>query len=389
MRLGWVRGMRITAEGHSWLESKEVRGAAAQKEGHLESGPSKKIFISHSSGDKEFVSALTDLLKAAFVMRAKEILCTSVSGHKLPGGADTEEELLATLRSSNVLLGVLTPASLSSSYVLFELGARWGLGRPLISLVGCGTKMSDIKDPLKSRNALDASNPDDLHQLIEDVATLLQESPEPVPAYSEYIRRLAKAAAQQKTRTEATNQNGPAKPRFSSPISWGNLVEDLAITIEGPPGCSVPFYRMASRKKLHPYTEHHASQPLTHCAGLSLRERSDWFDPHEGTITKDGVRQYDFTAEATLWETTAPLIDAWKKKLKLQDSYIVQIRFKYGVEMEREPHRLNTNIHGSEIEAFEDAWYGFRKLRFSLHASPNGSSPRFRMLVAKTLAEIP
>jgi hypothetical protein len=165
------------------------------KDSQKGSSKSAKIFISHSKRDKKLMQALTDLLKAAFRLPTKDILCTSIAGHKLAGGADTEEELLALLRDANLLIGVLTPASLASSYVLFELGARWGLKKPLISLVACGTKMRDIKEPLKSKNALNASDQDDVHQLIEDIAKCLGQKSEPPSAYNTKVRQLVLAAA--------------------------------------------------------------------------------------------------------------------------------------------------------------------------------------------------
>lgn len=159
--------------------------------------PSKlgKIFVSHSSQDKELIQALIDLLRSAFRLPAKDILCTSVPGHKLPGGADTEEELLSLLRDARLLIGVLTPASLSSSYVLFEIGARWGLKKPHIPVVANGVMPSDIKEPLKAKNALNAADEDDVHQLIEDVAKNLGKKKEPASAYNVKIRLLVSLAS--------------------------------------------------------------------------------------------------------------------------------------------------------------------------------------------------
>jgi hypothetical protein len=159
---------------------------------------SVKIFVSHSSYDKDLMDALTDLLKGAFALPAKEILCTSVAGHKLPGGADTEEALLDLLRNAKLLIGVLTPTSLASSYVLFELGARWGLKRPLISLVACGTRMENLKEPLRSKNALNGADEDDVHQLIEDVAKYLGQNSEPPSAFNKKINHFVSLARQSK-----------------------------------------------------------------------------------------------------------------------------------------------------------------------------------------------
>jgi hypothetical protein len=111
-------------------------------------------FISHSSQDHVIAEAVVNLLRTAFRFRAAEILCTSVDGHKLAGGADTEEELRSKVREAGILISIITPASVTSSYVLFELGARWGCNRPFIPLLAAGLKPSDLREPLKSKNAL-------------------------------------------------------------------------------------------------------------------------------------------------------------------------------------------------------------------------------------------
>jgi hypothetical protein len=58
-------------------------------------------------------------------------LCTSVDGFRLAAGVDTDEALRAAVLQSKTLVGVITPASQKSSYVLFELGARWGTNKHL------------------------------------------------------------------------------------------------------------------------------------------------------------------------------------------------------------------------------------------------------------------
>jgi hypothetical protein len=155
---------------------------------------SADIFISHSGQDRDLAIALTDLLKAAFPLRAEQILCTSVPGHKLVGGAHTEAELLDVLRNAEIVIGVMTPASLESSYVLFELGARWGMQKSLIPLVARGTKMEDLVEPLKSKNALNASDEGDLHQFIENIAKFLKPKKQPAAAYTTKIRSLISSA---------------------------------------------------------------------------------------------------------------------------------------------------------------------------------------------------
>ncbi|WP_041555413.1 toll/interleukin-1 receptor domain-containing protein [Nostoc sp. PCC 7524] len=52
-----------------------------------------KIFISHSSIDKELVSKLVELFRASLNIPSREIRCTSLDGYRLPGGANFNDQL--------------------------------------------------------------------------------------------------------------------------------------------------------------------------------------------------------------------------------------------------------------------------------------------------------
>src|SRR5688500_1138362 len=112
------------------------------------------IFLSHSSRDSELAKALVELFRAAFSLPAKRIRCTSVSGYKLPAGADTDEQLRKETVEARVLLGLITELSVDSAYVLFELGARWGAKKFLAPLLGAGRGPEILGGPLSGLNAL-------------------------------------------------------------------------------------------------------------------------------------------------------------------------------------------------------------------------------------------
>jgi hypothetical protein len=89
------------------------------------SKPTILVLISHSSRDVDLASALIELLRAGLGLVATQIRCSSVDGYRLPAGVDTDAQLRKEIANAGVLVGLLTPSSLSSTYVLFELGARW------------------------------------------------------------------------------------------------------------------------------------------------------------------------------------------------------------------------------------------------------------------------
>src|SRR5262245_7038271 len=115
-----------------------------------------RLFISHSSADVTLARQVVDLFRSSLNLRATEIRCTSVDGYRLPGGANTNAQLRLEVHDAQVLIGIISAASLTSQYVLFELGARWGAGRPLIPLLAPGTPTSVLDGPLSVLNAINA-----------------------------------------------------------------------------------------------------------------------------------------------------------------------------------------------------------------------------------------
>jgi hypothetical protein len=149
------------------------------------------IFISHSSKDADLALALIELLKAGLTLTADQIRCSSVDGFRLPVGVNSESKLREEVNAAKVVVGLITRSSLTSYYVMFELGARWGANLFLAPLLA-GVKASELSGPLSLLNALSANNDSQLHQLLEDIAKHLGLRVQP-PA--SYIRNVAAVKA--------------------------------------------------------------------------------------------------------------------------------------------------------------------------------------------------
>jgi hypothetical protein len=147
--------------------------------------PEVLVLISHSSKDADAAAALVEYLRAGLLIN--KIRCSSVDGYRLPAGVNTEAQLKAEVNSAEVMIGLITPNSLASAYVMFELGARWGVGKFMIPLLaGATTQM--IREPLSLLNSLRADNDSQLHQLIGDVGKELRiTAQEPAT----YVKQLA------------------------------------------------------------------------------------------------------------------------------------------------------------------------------------------------------
>lgn len=131
------------------------------------------VFVSHSSQDQALAEQLVDLLRSALNLRADAIRCTSVDGYRLPVGADSDEQLREEVLGARAFVGILSPTSLASTYVLFELGARWAAKKHLAPLLAPGMTAHALRGPVAGLNALSCEVAAQLHQLVHDLGTVL------------------------------------------------------------------------------------------------------------------------------------------------------------------------------------------------------------------------
>lgn len=157
-------------------------------------GTSMKIFVSHSSKDKAIAEAFVNLIKTALNIPSKDIRCTSVEGYKLPAGADSNEQLRSEVFGCEVFVALLSPTSMKSMYVMFELGARWGTKRHLVPIRVGGLDPSALKAPLSGIHAISGESEPDMHQLLSDLGKKLSLDVENAAAYSKALSTFVAAA---------------------------------------------------------------------------------------------------------------------------------------------------------------------------------------------------
>ncbi len=131
------------------------------------------VFISHSSKDAGLASKLVRLLTMAVKppLNKADILCTSVAGCTLEGGAQTHDRIRAEVKGAPVFIGLVTSLSTESSYVLFELGARWMAGGRTIPVLGPGEGYDRLPGPWnRNVNALRTDDRAKVLQLVREIA---------------------------------------------------------------------------------------------------------------------------------------------------------------------------------------------------------------------------
>lgn len=194
---GGDEGQRwLTAKGVDYVQkSRTANGVAIATRGQA----TIDIFVSHSSKDARTAKALVSLLRAALNIPANRIRCTSVDGYRLRGGAHTDQQLRRELNGARVFVGLITRRSIQSTYVLFELGARWGAELPLVPVLVTSTDQDLLRGPLGGFNALACDSRSQIHQLVDDIAVHLGVISGSAASYQDFIEEVITSAAMSAT----------------------------------------------------------------------------------------------------------------------------------------------------------------------------------------------
>ena len=148
-----------------------------------------KIFISHASRDRDLVKCFVQALETSVVLADDEIRCSSLPGYRLRSGSHTSSALRSEISQAELIIGILTPDSLESGWVMFELGAGWGANKWVVPVVA-GVDYDAMPGPLKESNSTDAATRGELEQLFHEIAARLQLRPRTPGKASEAIDEL-------------------------------------------------------------------------------------------------------------------------------------------------------------------------------------------------------
>jgi hypothetical protein len=160
----------IRVRGNLKLPASDIDKAIKAHLAKIEDAAGPKLFISHRHKDVEIVGALVDVLRTAFVVSQADIRCTSVRPFRLPVGERTSDRLKRELKSAQAVIGILTPDTRESSYVLFELGSAWAQNVLTCPMLARGATIADIPDPIRDINPLSLEDERDCHQFLDDLA---------------------------------------------------------------------------------------------------------------------------------------------------------------------------------------------------------------------------
>lgn len=280
--------IQLTSKGHDFLEETDSPQRQPAAEIVIERKNSKLIFVSHSSADEDLAEAVVDMLCSALHLRRGDFLCTSVEGAKLRGGDDTDDVLRNEIREVPVFLSLLSRKAMVSTYVLFELGARWGFRKHHIPLLAKGAGTDVLKEPLKAKNALQLSNEADVLQLVEDLAAFLKLKPEAANSYLKKARRIVDIS-----------------------LAGANSAESIAVQSSfaggGDPGLGIELLAKARLKQCAGVLKN--AQDLNSALN-NLRELQKFLKPEREQITVVANEQIALHAAPNL--ENRPIAGAWE-----------------------------------------------------------------------------
>jgi hypothetical protein len=163
--------LQAIARKIDFMPEPSINASSATLQLPASTGPS--IFISHSGKDADLAEALANLLRVALSLPANEIRCTSAIEYSLPYGVDATERLRVELSSARAMVGLVTPSSLESHWVLFEMGARWGQNKPLFCILAGSASHDLLPGPIRDKHSLKVSDTAGVIKFVEDLADTL------------------------------------------------------------------------------------------------------------------------------------------------------------------------------------------------------------------------
>lgn len=112
---------------------------------------SSRIFITHSSLDQELADSLVQALRLGANLGEQHIFCSSVEGLGIPTGEEFLQYIREQLEGTQLVIPLVTPAYLDSTFCSYELGAAWVRQVPLFPIAVPPVSRAGLPGPLGAR----------------------------------------------------------------------------------------------------------------------------------------------------------------------------------------------------------------------------------------------
>jgi hypothetical protein len=184
------------------------------------------IFISHKESEKKIAESLVDFLKSSLEINDNEIRCTSVAGYQLKFEGTIPDQLKRDIRSSKVIIALLTEESLESKWIMFEIGASWALGKKVVPILGMGLNHENLPGPLGSRPGIFIGEPDSsirMKDAIKEIAKSIQKQEKTGGGPEDKLKKFITQFRRKKSNAPSVTKNQSSNHPASMEVSYEKL----------------------------------------------------------------------------------------------------------------------------------------------------------------------
>ena len=130
----------------------------------------RKIFLTHGHYDLEFALVLSEVLKSL----GFEVFSASSVSPGITIGEQLSHEIREHMRNADAVVAIISKSSLESSWLLFEIGVAWGMGKQVIPILIRGMQYEDIPPTLSGVQALRVDTKDDFTRAGEMISQAVE-----------------------------------------------------------------------------------------------------------------------------------------------------------------------------------------------------------------------
>ena len=253
----------------------------------------KKIFISHSSFDKDVAELLVDFMKFGLGVNEASIFCSSIDGHDIPVGVNFNDYILEQLREADgcIVISIISNHYYNSKYCLYELGVAWGLGdgKNIIPFLVKEMKYGNLQDFISHTQAIDGLKKKDINKLsdlIRNDESILKSriSTTQFDNYREkFIVNLGRITLENRDRKNSVSTNSKLKYKLVAFDFDGTILQGKKFKHSWKAIWEYLHYNDSERKRLH---EKHRNNPKNYSF-------QDWCDECVEYFIKRGFQITD------------------------------------------------------------------------------------------------
>lgn len=332
------------------------------------------VFLSHSAKNKAQVIALKSLLNDKTSGFIEFFL--SCDGESIRLGTNWVRRLDEALKSARLMFVLVSGESLQSTWVPFEAGYSYGRNIDVVPCCLPGVQLRDLPPPLNLLQAQTIHCAMDLSKLILKCNEVFHTSISAVVKQKEFSAIFKPDIDVSET----------APPHVGS-----GAIKEIHVMLLGPPGGLDTLLRMCRRRHIdcYPAQSYGSKRKRLHASGIDIDEEEEWYNNGNETVKGGDIRRYYITLSPELREVTLPLVDAWRKKHKVNKFPQVVVHFHPDLDLEAESHRFTTKLFSSGISIFADNFLQYKKMSFSIRDRHSVHQPILRFTCCGKLADEP